>query len=160
MWGPGLLVDWLCSIVEIAALLVMIKLRSNVSSRLSLAVWVVANVLMQLVTPQVLIWCEKVSGYSYDIWFGSWIVFNALALWAIVLMHRLAGLSASKLTRYISACFFALTFVQIAGYIDRVVFESHVLGSAYRYLVLVVNCSVLPAVFVELWKHQRDKGPV
>ncbi len=160
MWGPGLIVDWLCSLVEIAALLVMVRLRSNVSSRLSLAVWVVTNVLMQLVTPQVMIWCDNAIGYSYAIWYGSWIVFNALALWAIVFLHRLAGISASRLTRYISACFFALTFVQIAGYVDRVVVETNLLSSAYRYLVVAVNCSVLPAVFVEFWKYHRDKGAV
>lgn len=160
MWLPGLIADWLCSFVEITALIYMIKQRSNISSRLSLGGWVVANVLMQLVTPQVLIWCEHFISYSYDIWYGSWVVFNALALWAIVLMHKLAGVTASGLTRFISACLFALTFVQIASYVDRAVLEADALNSAYRYLVLVVNCSVLPAVFVELWKHHRDKGSV
>lgn len=158
MWEPGFIFDWICTFLEIAALLFMSKQGGHLSSRLSLGTWIVANLLMQLAAPQVLLWSQHFSNFAFGIWYGSWIVFNACALRVMVLLHKLAHIHGSRFSLFVSACFFALTFVQIAGYVDHALLETKVLNEAYRYMLLAVNFSVLPMLLRELIRTPRGKG--
>jgi len=160
MWEPGLIFDWACSLLEIFALALLTVRRGEISTRVSLGLWIFSSLLMQLVTAQIYLWCKNYPDQTYAIWYGSWIIFNAFSLWILLILHQMLKASTSNFTRLVSASFFVLTLIQIAGYLDRAIFGTKILDEFYRFMIIGINFAILPAVAAELWKHRQQEGVV
>lgn len=160
MWEPGVIFDWACIVFEIFALSYLVLKNSDLSSRLSLGVWLFSNVLMQLISAQVYLWCETYPENSYTIWYGSWIGFNLVSLWLVLMLHQITKTSTSSFTKFVSASFLALTCVQIVGYLDRAIFETRALSEFYRFMIIAINFAIVPAVAAEMWKYKLKQGAV
>ncbi len=87
-------------------------------------------------------------------------MFNAFSLWILLLLHQLLKASTSVFTRLVSASFFVLTLLQIAGFLDRAIFETKALDEFYRFMIIGINFAIVPAVVAELWKHRQQEGAV
>lgn len=158
MWEPGLIFDWACTLFEMFALAFLSLRRCDVSTKVSLGLWIFSSVIMQLVTAQIYLWCKSYPEQTYAIWYGSWIIFNAFSLWIVLLMHQMLKASTSSFTKLVSASFFVLTILQIAGFVDRAILETKVLDELYRFMIIGINFAIVPAVAAELWKNRQQEG--
>lgn len=65
-------------------------------------------------------------------------------------MHARNYLLSSKLTNFIVFAFFSLCLLQCMRYIDRSLLETDMLAAVYKYGILAINISVVPATTIWL----------
>lgn len=141
-------VDRLFWFICVLLLVVSVVYKLDVSSRITLTVWVVGNLLMDQLQPYImeLATGNKLAGVSF--WYVIWAAIEILCLWCIYKIHAVHNLEASKLTRYIMVCLLSLCALQFMRYADRMVFDTNLLSEVYKYVIVSINISVVPfAIF-------------
>lgn len=123
--------------------------RLDASTRIALAIWVIGNLIMDLLSP-FLMEASSGRGASNAIWYGAWSFINVLCLWCIYKLHSIYYLDAGKFARYVMVCFLALSAIQIIRYADRIVLGTDLLADIYRFGIIAINISVVPAALMWL----------
>lgn len=138
---------WLLSLTLFIASL-FVKL--DISARIAIAIWLIGNLFMDLITPGILSLSSNKGSDGLAIWYGTWSAIGIICVWCIYRIHSLYRLRTGNVARYIMACFLLLCFLQIGRYTDRVIFETNMLADIYKFGVIAINISVIPITLIWL----------
>ena len=122
--------------------------RGDRSSTIALAIWVTANLLMDLVAPALMSFSASHGDLGRSAWYLTWSVIELLSVYVIYKLHSYYQLPAGKLARYISLCLLVLCGLQVARYADRMLLSTNLLVDVYKYGVVAINISVFPMAVI------------
>lgn len=119
------------------------------SSRATAIIWVVMGLIMDRVAPELMAlstWDVEIARHA---WYLAWVVFNTLTVLLIFYVHKRFAWQYSKLSQYITLCCVVMVILQTARLMDRLLFNTDVLPSIYKYGVPSINIAVASAIV--LW---------
>lgn len=146
---------WIATIFMIVA---GIFIRADKSSLISLTVWTFAQLLMVRIAVDINA-VEDIETKRH-LWYTTWIVFDAISIWLLLLIHQKLGIARSKLSTFIAVSFFSLLIIQAGRYIDRLVLDTNILGGLYKYCVPAIEVSVSLMALFWLYTTIRTKERV
>lgn len=152
MWTPGVIFSWSALILVSIELALLYRSGRGRSEQTAITVWLSMNTLMLMLTPVLYKICSIYVELSYLIWYATWAALDVVAILAVYVLHRQFQLTTSKLAAYIALSFVALTFIQAAGFVDRVILNTQKLDDVYRFLILSINFAVVPVIFIQLYR--------
>lgn len=123
--------------------------KLDVSSRIALAIWLIGNLAMDLIQPTVMVLSTTNGQAGKAIWYLTWSSIEILCLWCIYKLHTMYQVDVGKIARFIMLCLLALCCLQVSRYADRFIFQTNFLAEVYRFGIIAINISVLPAT--ALW---------
>ncbi|MEE2023298.1 MULTISPECIES: hypothetical protein [Alkalimonas] len=132
---------WLFCVIS---LILAMFLTAGKSSRFTLLIWVIAVLVMDKLAPMILQMSDQY--LARNLWYLTWIVIDTIALAVIVITHSSNKWVVEPLTKYIALCMVASASLQAARYFDRIIFQTDLLASIYKYGVPAINIAVVLAV--------------
>jgi hypothetical protein len=143
--------DKIETVASFFLLLIVLKLRGYNSIGISLSAWVFGNLMMEFIADGYLA-LSLVNDASRlwvrHAWYVTWIVSYCIMLRFIGDMHRARQVEPGIQCKLIAAVILILAILQLVRYIDRLIFETDVLGAVYKWSVLSLN--MLPFMSISI----------
>lgn len=120
------------------------------SSRAAAVTWVIMGLMMDKVAPELMAlsaWSAEIARHA---WYLSWVMLNTITVLIIFGMHKRFAWQYSKLSQYITLSCVSMVILQTARLMDRLLFNTDVLPSVYKYGVPSINISVASAIVIWL----------
>lgn len=158
--------DWILSIssylwvVSILALMAAFFVPTDKSSRFSAAVWIVMGLIMDRAAPLLTSLSDWDEEFARVAWYSVWAMFNTVTILIIWTWHQRSQWQLSLLSKYISVCCVAMVSLQALRQMDRVLFETNMLGAMYKFGVPAINIAVIGAIVIWAVKSVVRKVPV
>ncbi|MBD1584887.1 hypothetical protein [Pseudoalteromonas sp. S16_S37] len=122
--------NWLWLISIVIPILVFFAGRSSQSYLIVATVWCASHFINLKLEP----WLWELATSRSDnliYWFSTWASIDALCIALIVMAHRYVNIKLDFEAFSISVCLAGLAFLQIATYLDGVVWQTKLLQEAY-----------------------------
>jgi len=144
---------WAISLLAVASTLFV---QVDASGRFSAVLWVIMGLAMDRIAlywPALSTWHPEFAAAS---WYLIWCIFNTATVILIVYYHRANDLKAATLTKYIALSCMAMVFLQALRLLDRLVAQTNLLESIYRFGVPAINIAVIGAIVIWTWQQWRQ----
>jgi len=145
---------WIATILVIIA---GVYFKANSSTLISLTLWLIIDLIAYQVAPKI---TAMDGDIKLHVWYTTWIAFDAIGIWLLLLLHTKLRIAISKLSLFTAISFFALLLLQAARYIDRIVLETNMLAELYKFCIPAIQFTVPVMAVVWLCNTFRTKERV
>lgn len=94
---------------------------------------------------------------SWEAWYGSWIMIDALLILLIYEAHRMLNVNLTKLANTVALAQLCTMSVQTIRYIERSFFEGQHFDTWYYIAINSVNASITIIIVMTLLRQKEEK---
>ncbi len=127
-------------LITIMIILVGLFIRADKSSLISLTVWIVAELIMARIAPEIAALEDK--QFARTLWYVTWAVFDTVCVGLLFLIHVGFRITPSNYSKFICLSFLVLLSFQAARYLDRMILQADILVEVYKFGVPAVQLAV------------------
>ncbi|MCG9964594.1 hypothetical protein [Shewanella cutis] len=136
------------TLISFTLLCISFFLYRVTSTNISLAIWVLANFVMERLAEVMLDVAKTDTELIRQLWYLSFVIIDTICVWSIYLSHRKLRISFDKFSVFICFSFTTMAVIQLVRYTDRIIFETEYFAVIYKYGIL--SLSMAPMVLMAL----------
>ena len=136
------------SLLVVFCFLLLLKFHraENNSLHISSGVIVLASFLMHSVELKLFSLAETDRDLAKYLWYISFVLIDVVSAYVLYKIHVVYNVKVSRLSFFTLYSLFALTGVQLLRFVDRLIFETDLLGSFYQYSIVIINISIVSTI--------------